>query len=337
MPCPSSIDREQAVGMLQSGLRPTEVARHFQVSDSTITRLRQRVQATGATRDRPRSSRPPVTTPDQDRHIRLTHLRQRTRAATVTAREVMGRHNARILAQTVRNRLRRFGLRARRPYRGPILTQQRRATRLQWVTQRLGWRAREWGRVLFTDESRFCLSHGDGRVRVWRRHRERYADACVVEHDRWGGGSLMVWGGIHRGGRTGLIVLNGNLNARRYIDEVLQPEVVPYVRRHNLTLQQDNARPHSARLTRDFLQHQGVTTLPWPPYSPDMSPIEHLWDLIDRGIRSRDQQPQNLRQLRQAIQEQWDNIPQFRIANLIASMPHRCRAVHEARGGHTRY
>ena len=96
----------------------------------------------------------------------------------------MGRHNARISDQTVRNRLRGFGLRARRPYRGPILNQARRNTRLQWVTQRLGWRAREWGRVLFTYESRFCLSHGDGRVRVWRREGERYADACVVQQDR---------------------------------------------------------------------------------------------------------------------------------------------------------
>ena len=337
MPRLTSVDRERAIGMLQSNTPPAEVARHFRVSHTTILRLRERFQMTGATADRPRSGRPPVTTPEQDWHIRLTHLRQRRRPATVTARETRGRHNARISGQTVRNRLRRFGLQARRPYRGPILNQQRRATRLQWVTQRLQWRAREWGRVLFTDESRFCLSHGDGRVRVWRRRGERFADACVIQQDRWGGGSVMVWGGIHQRGRTNLIVLNGNLNARRYIDEVLLPEVVPYVRRHNLSLQQDNARPHSARLTTTFLQQQNVATLPWPPYSPDLSPIEHLWDRIDRGIRSRDHQPQNLHELRRAIQEEWDNIPQPQIATLIGSMRQRCTEVHNANGGHTRY
>ena len=72
----------------------------------------------------------------------------------------------------------------------------------------------------------------------------------------------MVWGGIHQRGRTNLIVLNGNLNARRYIDEVLLPEVVPYVRRHNLTLWLDTARPHSARLTTTLLQQQNAATLP---------------------------------------------------------------------------
>ena len=147
----------------------------------------------------------------------------------------------------------------------------------------------------------------------------------------------MIWGGIHSQGRTNLIVLNGTLNAQRYVHEIVQPEVVPYVRRHGLTFQQDNARPHSARLTQDFLRANGVQILPWPAYSPDLSPIEHLWDLIDRRIRSRDPPPQTLPQLRLAIQEAWDDIPHAQIARLISSMPRRCRAVQEARGGHTRY
>ena len=157
------------------------------------------------------------------------------------------------------------------------------------------------------------------------------------EVDHWGGGSVMVWGGIHSRGRTGLTVINGNLNAQRYVDEVLRPDAVPYVQQHNLTFQQDNARPHSARLTRDFLQQNGVPVLPWPPYSPDLSPIEHLWDHLDRRLRARDPPPQTIPQLRHAIQEEWDNFPQFRIARLITSMRRRCQAVQAARGGHTRY
>ena len=122
-----------------------------------------------------------------------------------------------------------------------------------------------------------------------------------------------------------------------FIDEVLRLDVVPNGRHQNLTLQQDNARPHSARLTTTFLQQQNIDTLPWPPYSPDLSPIEHLWDLIDRGIRSRDPPPQNLHKLRRVIQEEWDNIFQLQIATLIGSMRRRCTEVHAAGGGHTRY
>ena len=88
---------------------------------------------------------------------------------------------------------------------------------------------------------------------------------------------------------------------------------------------------------QDFLRDSAVGTQPWPAYSPDLSPIEHLWDLIYRRLRSRDLGPQTVLELRLAIQEEWDNIPQVIIARLISSMPRRCRAVHDAFGGHTRY
>jgi len=191
--------------------------------------------------------------------------------------------------------------------------------------------------VLFTDESRFCLSVGDGRVRAWHRRGKRYPNCCIRQHDRWGSGSIMVWGGIHHHGKTQLVFVQGNLTARRYVDEMLRPAAVPCIQQHNLTLQQDNARSHAARLTQDFLQAQGVDVLPWPAYSPDLSPIEHLWDHLDRRVRSHDPPPQTLPALRQALQEEWDNFPQPKIRRLISSMRRRCMAVREAGGGHMRY
>lgn len=323
--------------MLESGWSLSTIARHFNVAVSTVHRLRERVNTTGVTDDRPRSGAPRVTTPNQDRHIRLQHLRHRLQSATRTAAETPGLRNRRISGQTVRNRLREHGLRARRPYCGPVLNHHRRATRLQWVTTRVRWPAQRWRSVLFTDESRFCVSFADGRRRVWRRPGERYANCCVLERDRWGGGSLMVWAGIHSAGKTPLLFIQGNLTARRYVDEVLRPVVVPYTRQYDLTLQQDNARPHAARYTQAFLTQEGVDVMPWPPYSPDLSPIEHLWDLLDRQVRSRDPPPGNLQQLRQALQEEWNSIGQPRIRRLVSSMRRRCVAVRDARGGHTRY
>ena len=75
---------------------------------------------------------------------------------------------------------------------------------------------RQWRRVLFTDESRFTLYRADGRRRVYRRRGERFADACVVERDRFGGGSVMVWGGIAHGIKSQLIIVAGNMTAVRY-------------------------------------------------------------------------------------------------------------------------
>ena len=100
----------------------------------------------------------------------------------------------------------------------------------------------------------------DGRATVWRRQDERYADCCVREFSRCGGGSVMVWGGISWRYKTPLVVIEGNLTARRYIDEVLEPVIVPFLQNHAdvMLYQQDNARPHSARLTSGFLVQNNV-------------------------------------------------------------------------------
>ena len=101
--------------------------------------------------------------------------------------------------------------------------------------------------------------------------------------DRFGGGSLMVWGGVHYTGKTNLIVIRETLNAQRYFDNILRPVVVPFVRRNNrFVFQQDNARSHIARLSMNFLQTNNVNTLPWPSRSPVLAPIEHVWDMLNR-------------------------------------------------------
>ena len=127
--------RNVAVQMLLRGTSQAVIARNFQVSKSTITRLYQRLCQTGTTNDRPRSGRPRVTTRRQDRYIHLTHLRNRFRTAVETSQVTPGTHINRISADTVRNRLREFGLRLRRPYVGMPLTPRRRQVSMAWLTQ----------------------------------------------------------------------------------------------------------------------------------------------------------------------------------------------------------
>ena len=185
MPRLDNSTRERAIGMLQAGATQVDVARRYNVARITIYRLWQRYLTTNTTADRPRSGRPRVTTPRHDRFIRLCHLRNRFETPSHTASVIPGMR--RISPRTVRRRLAEAGLRARRPYRGPMLTQRHRQQRLEWSRRHLRWTIRDWQEVLFTDESRFTLRHADGRVRVYRRSGERYSDPCVLRHDRFGG------------------------------------------------------------------------------------------------------------------------------------------------------
>lgn len=336
MPRLSKENRERCVGMLQAGMSQNAVAATVGTSQKTISLLWRRFQTTGSTDDRPRSGRPRVTTPREDRQIRLLHLRNRFLTAVDSAQNALGR---RISSQTVRNRLKRCGLKARRPYKGTELTDRHKTSRRNWARHHLRFRVQDWSRVLFSDESRFSLKFADGRTRVWRRRGERFAGCCVTEVDRFGGGSVMVWGGICGGNRTRLVVVNGTLTSQRYRDEILSPVVLPYLRTNGpgLTFQQDNATAHTARATREFLNQNNVDMLDWPSKSPDLSPIEHVWDELGRRVRMRRPQPQNLLQLATALEEEWNNIPGHVIQRYVSSMRRRCVAVLNAGGGHTRY
>ena len=142
----------------------------------------------------------------------------------------------------------------------------------------------------------------------------------------------MVWEGIAHGIKLQLIIVAGNMTAVRYRDEILRPVAVPLVQQRNLILQQDNARPHVARVCQDFLANNNIAPLAWPPYSPDLTPIEHMWDELDRRVRKRRNPPATLAQLRNALID-----PDATVNALVNSIQRRIRAATAARGGHTRY
>ena len=192
---------------------------------------------------------------------------------------------------------------------------------------------------MFSDESRFLIFRNDGCQLVYRRFGERLAPNCIQQVRPFGGGGLMVWGGICGDVKTRLVVIRGNLNAQRYIDDILRPVVVPFIQQQprGLLFQHDNARPHTARLTQNFLANANVQVLPWPACSPDMNPIEHLWDHLDRQIRRRRVPPVNVQDLERCLLEEWQRITPNVIRRLTASVRRRVLACIDADGGHTRY
>ncbi|CDQ57597.1 unnamed protein product [Oncorhynchus mykiss] len=150
----------------------------------------------------------------------------------------------------------------------------------------------------------------------------------------------MVWGGISLGGHTALHVLaRGSLTAIRYRDEILRPLVRPYAGAvgPGFLLMQDNARPPVAGVCQQFLQEEGIDAMDWPAHSPDLNPIEHIWDIMSRSIHQRHVAPQTVQELADALVQVWEEIPGETIHHLIRSMPRRCREVIQARGGHTHY
>lgn len=336
----TSNERQRALGYLLAGQRQRHVAAQFNVSQSVIGRLWLLYQQTGDVNRRPGQGRKRATTAAQDRYLTLSARRRRFEPAKVFRNDLERQQGVRVSVQTVRNRLHAANLRARRPAVRPPLTPHHRMCRLRFAHNHVRLGRRRLRNILFTDESKFNLDFNDGRRRVWRQKNERFRDCCVAEHDRFGGGSVLVWAGISYDGRTDLhVIRNGSLTGMRYRDEILDPIVRPYAGAvgPDFTLMDDNARPHRARVVTQYLQGETIQRMDWPARSPDLNPIEQAWDMLQRRILSRNPQPRTRQELANMLEQEWQQIPRADLRKLIVSFNNRCREVIRARGGHTYY
>ena len=164
-------------------------------------------------------------------------------------------------------------------------------------------------------------------------------DECVQANVAAGGGSIHVWGAFCSSGLSQLVVLDQNVTGVVYRD-ILEQHLLPFAQglfQNNFRFQHNNAPAYTAHVVQDFLHEHDVGTLPQPSVSPDTNPIEHLWDELGRAVRNRGIPPTNLRQLGQALVEEWNRIPINRLVTLVESMPHRLADIIVGRGGQKRY
>lgn len=330
----------RAVAMLQEGNSQRSVALRLGVSRRAIRNVWDRYQETGSVARRRGTGRARATTAQEDRYIRLTARRQRTVTARALQSQLQQSTGTRVSDQTIRNRLHEDGQRSRTRAVRLKLTRAHRAARLRFARDHSDWTLDNWKTVLFTDESKVKFLSDDRRVRVWRREGERFSDPCIHGTDRFGGPSVMVWGGISLHGKTELVILDeGTVTAASYVERIIRPHVIPFSHRigEDFVLMQDNARPHTARITQRALSDANIRVLPWPAMSPDLNPIEHLWDQLKRSLKANYSDVNSRQDLVNALKVCWEQLPEQNIKHLIESVPDRLRECIRNRGGPTRY
>ncbi|GFT54312.1 transposable element Tcb2 transposase [Trichonephila clavipes] len=278
------------------------------------------------------SGRPRGTTPADDWYIVLQARRNWRQTAGEIARHTTQATGRRISRFTVARRLHGGGLFARRPVLCVPLTPAHWRRRSLWCQEHRNWRDNEWGRVLFTDESRFSLSSDSHRILIWRKRGSHNHLSNIIEKDRYGGRGVLVWGGIMLGSRTDLHIFDASsVNGTRYGNEIFLPYVCLF--RGAMGLQflfmDDNAPCHRTVAAEQLLKSE--------VRSQDLNPIEHAWEFLGRRLAARTLPPVTIKELRLALQDEWAAMPQQLIETLILSMGRCCETCLAVRGDHIPY
>ena len=243
--------------------------------------------------------------------------------------------------ETVRQTLRRAGIKPRLRRRKPLLTKAHRKARREFVKEYQSWPAERWDHVIFCEEKIFS------RIAIYQRlwttapKGSRLSEADVRQVPSHGGGSIGVWANMTSKGPGFIHKIQGNLNADQYL-AILQ-EYLPLAlladdaQGTNIWLLQDNSPVHKAKKVQDWLAQQPIHVLRIPANSPDLNPIENLWATLQRELAKYKEDPVNLKQLWERVMVEFYETPSRECSNLTRSMPDRIDAVRRSRGSWTRY
>lgn len=194
-----------------------------------------------------------------------------------------------------------------------------------------------WDKVIWSDESKFELKNEKRRKRVWCEPSQRLKSKNLTHTVKHGGGSLMVWGCFSSLGVGRLVKIDSKMTGEHYVN-ILRENLNSSAEEMCLgdfIFQQDNDPKHTSKVAKNYFRDNNIEQLDWPPQSPDLNPIEHLWTILDDKISIESRT--NIPAFWDKMQAEWRAIPKNIMQNLSASMPNRLREVITNKGGATKY
>jgi len=322
----TDFERGRIIGRWETGESTRDIADALNHSQSQVSRAIKAFVEEGQTTIAPRSGRPPVLNDRDVRQVKRITKKNRNESLSTS-----------ISSTTVRNYLHEEGYYSRVALRKPYVSEKNRQKRLKWCKERKNW-ITEWNNIIWSDESRYTLHQSDGRQRVWRLPKEKYDVDCLAPTFKHGGGGVMVWGCFVNNRIGPLVVIDGKINGEGY-QKLLRDNLLPFLnglKYGSFTFQDDNAPVHTAGVVIQWKEANLISSLPWPAQSPDLNPIEHVWDQLEKAIRQRNP-PKNTNELVSYLMEEWSNLDTDYLKKLVDSMPRRVQAVIDSKGFPTKY
>jgi transposase len=334
----------------EAGCTTKELAQEFMCSRRTIQRTIQRWETTSSNYSRPRSGHPPALTRREKRYAyRLA--RQKPKIQYRAMLQDLGL--TRVSAHTLRSALQDYGLKKFRARRRPKINAATAAKRLQYAREGQNF---NWQRTLVRFGDECSVRRGSGADTEWSfgYPDEKFDHNKVTEVETACGKQQMVWGSIWitpggRVGRSPLVIMERDYTSPGHgytswsYTNALEEGLLPYYQPGDRFLQ-DNARVHTSVETKGYLERHGIWCLNYPPWSPDLNPIEHMWWALKRIVHQRCPELDTIGESQEdwdrfckALKEGWQLIPDTLVRQLIHSMPRRLQACINAHGYQTKY
>lgn len=340
----NSPKKNRFIGCVLAGNTVEAAGKQYNIPQSTASDIWRKFQQTGSTHNRPRSGRPAKIT------SRTTHavIREAKKHRHENLSAIGKMVTPSISASAVRKILANEGLHRRKARKVVFLAKIHKQKRKAWAVKLKNWGDKEWNCIIWSDKSYVYIGDDRGTVWVTRAADEEFQEDCVIPTFKQSPLRIMIWSCIMRGSRGPLVILDypggkgGGMTAQRYQDQVLDRALFDYYwkmleSRGQVIFQQDGARCHTAKSTMAWLATNLIEIFPHPAASPDLSPIEPLWNRLKTLIRARSHIPSSIEELKTAVRECWEMISTEDIDAHVKHMEDRVKAVLAANGGHTKY
>lgn len=239
--------------------------------------------------------------------------------------------------RSVRRRLNEANLFGRISRKKPLLSKKNIKKRLHFAKNHKRDDLTFWKKILWSDETKVNRIGPDGRTIVHRPKNQALNIKYTQKTVKHGGGSLMVWGAFSWYGIGPIVKIEGKMDRFQYLD-ILKKAMDPFAFENmpiTWTFMHDNDPKHSSTIIKEWFSEENIRVLDWPAQSPDLNPIENLWNDVKNKIAQ--QNFKNSEELWVGVQEAWYSIPISRCQRLVESMPRRCQAVINNKGFSTKY
>jgi hypothetical protein len=262
---------------------------------------------------------------------------RRDRRQTLNQLAEYGTGDRPLARTTVLRVLKKAGYAKRPTTDKPILKPVHYTARLKWAREHKNWSVEDWVRVIWSDESGRHLGKYSTKDKIWRRLDERL-DPSVIHGTHVKDRSYVgYWATISKNGVGPIHVLPHNTTMKTgLLQDVLEKHLLSHYNNGDI-FQWDNSRYHTASSTTNFLREHNVTVLDGPSRSPDLNPIENIWQTLNLAIDKRMPRIHTYQKLEKVVPEEWNKIDKEVVLKCIRSMPKRCAKVIRNHGGSIDY